>query len=352
MNKLKTIALVSFFTVLIWAFAEGESLQTKRTEAEVMFPSQVADGWSVRVAEGQAWRGWVELAVEGPTASVDGLESVLRQSLSITPGMEGLPRASGEYAVDLRQALRGLPAFRTRGISVLSVDPPTVRVVVDELTLVSLPVVVDAPAGELAAPAQVVGPAEASVRMPTRVAESLPSGAGLFARVRPEALASLREGVRSTVQARVEPDEALSAAAGSELLGIDPAQVDVQLTVRSKTASVVVQRMTVDIRGQLDELSEWEITMDPPDLKDVRVTGPSELTEKLGPGGGLSLRPFVWVAYDELREGTLTKTVEFSDYTGYPQALNLRFEVESPEVVLTIRRRSPAGQGAEAQPPG
>ena len=57
MDKLRTAVLVTFFTVLIWALAEGESLQTKRTVVDVEFPRMVADAYTVRVADTSTWRG-------------------------------------------------------------------------------------------------------------------------------------------------------------------------------------------------------------------------------------------------------------------------------------------------------
>ncbi|MCC7387196.1 MAG: hypothetical protein IT431_00360 [Phycisphaerales bacterium] len=342
-NRLRTILLVSFFSVLIWAFAEGESLQTQRTVAEVSFPSLVPEGWSVRVPDGQSWRGRVELSVEGPTASLDGLESVLRQALAVEPGMvEGLPRQSGEFTVDLRQALRAHQVFRSRGIAVLSVEPPTVRVLVDELATVELPVVIDAPADALAGPPQLVGASAASVRIPKRIADALPAGAGLRAPVRSEALTPLREGVRSTIQVRLEPDGALAGALGTESLVISPAQVSVQVTVRSKTETIVVPSVVVDLRLQPTELGKWDITLDDASLRDVRVTGPSDLIALIREEK-LPIRAFVRLSYEDLESGVTSKRAEFSDYTNFPGVMNLRFEVEDIEVGLTIRPRQAPG---------
>lgn len=345
MNRLKTFILVTFFTLLIWAFAEGESLQTKRTDAEVAFPSLISDGWSVRVPEGQDWRGRVELSVEGPTASVDGLESALRKALTITPGMEGLPRQSGEYTVDLHQALRTIPVFRTRGVTVVSVDPPTVRVIVDELTSVQLPITIDYPAEELTGQPQLVGATSASVRMPKRLADTLPAGAGLVAKVRSDALVSLREGVRSTIQVRLDPGPVLAGAVGSESVAIDPAQVSVQVTVRSKTETVVLPNVSVDLRVQPAELGKWDITLDDPVLRNVQVTGPSDLIALIREEK-LPIRAFVRLSYEELEAGITSKRAEFSDFTNFPGVMNLRFEVEDAEVGLTIKPREvPAGPG-------
>ena len=123
MGKVKTAILVTFFTVLIWVLAEGESLQTKRTLADVTFPTTTSESYTVRVADPMAWRGGVELLVEGPTASLEGLEQALRRPITLEPGMAGVPRESGERVLDLREALREHPWFRSRGVTVLSAEP-------------------------------------------------------------------------------------------------------------------------------------------------------------------------------------------------------------------------------------
>ena len=349
-SRVKTAILVTFFTALIWVLAEGESLQTKRAVVDVEFPTTVSEAYTARLADGggRVWR--VEALVEGSTASLEALDEVLRRAVALEPGMEGVPRESGEHTVDLREALRGHPEFRSRGVAVLTVEPPTVRIVVDQLVTRSFPIRVEAPLEALEGAATLSGADQAEVRLPARVLDSL-SGAGeVVARVSPEDLASLQEGVRSRLPVRLEPGPGLASAG---VLGIEPATVDVQLTVRTQTQTIVIPTLNIDIRGQLDQLSKWEITVEPPDLQNVRVTGPSELIAKIE-ARTLKLRPFVWVEYDELKVGTLTRRVQFSDYTNDPQALNLRFEVEDDTVEVTIQPRAGSGEPVQggAPPPG
>lgn len=346
MDRAKTAILVTLFTVLIWAFAEGESLQTKRTVAEVEFPTLSGETYAVRLVEGQDWRGRVELQVEGSTASLEGLESQLRRApLTFAPGMEGVPRESGEHTVDLRQMLRGHRVFRARGVTVLSVEPPTVRVVVDELTTKRLPIRVEAPTEELEGAAQVVGAGEAEVRLPVRVAAALPEGAVVVARVRSEDLAPLPEGVRSTIQVRLEAGPELD---GARVLGIEPALAAVQLTVRSKTETITVASVAVDVRLPPGELGSWDIQIPLEDqsLRDVRVTGPSDLIAQIRSGQRV-VRAFVRLSFEDLEAGVPSKRAEFTEF---PSALT--FEVEDPDVKLTIRprqagpREGPAGEGS------
>lgn len=343
MERVKRFALVTVMAALIWAFAEGESLQTQRAVAEIDFPALTGETWATRVAEGQNWRGRVELELEGPTAGLDELESVLRRPLAFAPGIEGLPTETGEYTLDLRQALRAHPEFRSRGVAVVGAEPNTVRVRVQELATVAVPIRVEAPAAELEGAAELVGVDEAVVRLPAEAAAELQGGeAWMVARVNPEDLAALQERVRSTVRVRLTPGPRLEAA---PLFGIEPQQVEVRLTVRSKTETTVLTTVPVDLRLPSTELGRWEVVIPQEDqtLRDVTVTGPSDVIDRIE-AGTLPVRAYVRLSYDDLERGVTVKRAEFS---GYPSPLG--FSAEDLNVKLEIR---PRGEGSEGEAGG
>lgn len=334
-ERLKTGVLVTLISGLIWALAEGQSLRTQRTVAEIEFEVLSNGTWSTRLVEGQDWRGRVELVLEGPVAGLDSLDAALRQPLVFSPGMDGLPRASGEHIFDLREALRAHPEFRSRGVSVVSAEPETVRVRVQELATVSLPIRVQAPAAELDGPAELVGQTEASVRLPADRVPGLAQGtASMVAQVTPEDLASLQEGVRSVLRLRLAPGPGVPDEA---VFSVDPAQVDVRLTVRSKTETIMVPTVPVDLRLPVGELGRWEVTIAPEDqsLRDVEITGPSELIERIR-SNALAVRAYIRLSYEELEAGVASKRAEFSEY---PTALS--FSAEDLDVSLTIKKREP-----------
>lgn len=331
MEKVRTITLVTFVSVLIWAFAEGQSVQTVWTEAEVEFPT-VVDGYSLRVLEEPGW-GQVNLQVEGSTSSLEELESDLGRAIRLEPGMEGVPRESGEHTVDLRQALRAHPVFRSRGVAVVSAEPESVRVAVDELTTIQADVRVDAPVEEIAGAPEAVEVSAAAVRLPKRAADALEAPPVVIARVRPEEVARFDPGRPVTLRGvRLEPGPQL---AGVQPLEIIPAQVDVRFVVRSKTETTTVQTVPVELRIGPDLLREWEVEVPPEEqyLKDVRVTGPAELIEQIR-ANQLRISAYVRISYEDVQRGVTSKLAEF---TNLPSPLTI--EAEDREVRLTVRRR-------------
>ena len=340
-QRLKTGVLVTLIALLIWAFAEGQSLRSQRTVVELEF-SPLSNGmWSTRVVDGQDWRGRVEVLTEGSVSSLDSLEAVLREPMSIEPGMEGLPRATGEHTMELREALRMHPEFRSRGVSVLSTEPATVRVHVQELATLKLPIRVEAPSAELDGVAELVGASEASVRVPAAMASALQEGdAWMVAQVEPAQLEAMQEGVRSTLRVRLVPGPALAKDA---VFSVDPSQVDVRLTVRSKTESYLLASVPVDLRLPVGELGRFDVTIPVEDqsLSNVTVRGPSELIARIR-DGELVVRAYIRLTYEELEAGITRKRAEFS---GYPVALS--FDVEDPNIGLQIRKREPGPNGGE-----
>ncbi|MFG0242984.1 MAG: hypothetical protein ACF8R9_09380 [Phycisphaerales bacterium JB054] len=340
-ERLKTGVLVTLIAVLIWAFAEGQSLRSQRTVVELEF-SPLSNGvWATRVVDGQDWRGRVEVLVEGSVTSLDSLEAILREPVSFEPGMEGLPRATGEHTMELRESLRLHPEFRSRGVSVLSAEPATVRVHVQELATLSLPIRVEAPSAELDGVAELVGVSEATVRLPAEMAAALePGAAWMVAQVDPSQLAALQEGVRSILRVRLVPGSVLDR---DSVFSVEPAQVDVRLTVRSKTESHVLVSVPVDLRLPAGELGRFDVTI-PPEaqaLSNVTVKGPSELIQRIR-DGQLVVRAYIRLTYEELEAGVTSKRAEFS---GYPVALS--FEVEDPDVSVEIHRREPGPNGGD-----
>ncbi|HZW08452.1 MAG TPA: hypothetical protein VFF69_00975 [Phycisphaerales bacterium] len=345
LERVRTIVLVTFVSVLIWAFAEGQSLQTKRADVDVHFPANSDSPYVVRVLDDQGWRGRVELQVEGPATSLESLELALRAPLSLDPDLvEGVPSESGEHTLELREVLRNLPVFRTRGVTVISTEPQNVRVMVEELTTQAIPIRVEVAPGEIEGSAEVVGRPEATVRLPARAAAQLTSESRLIARVRAEDLARLEPGRRAVLpNVRLEP--------GPDLLGVQPLEitpdkVDVQLLVRSKTETLVLPSVPVDVRIPPDLMDVWVIEIPPEEqtIRDVHVTGASDLIERIRTNQQ-PVTAFVRLTYTDLERGVTSAQAEF---TNLPSQLTI--EADDREVRLTVRRRSAAP--VEEGPPG
>lgn len=339
-NRIKSISLVTIITLVIWVFAEAESLRTKQISAEVSFQSEPSGERVIDVPEGQGWRGRIELTVEGSAAGLDRLQSRLsRQAIKLIPGMDGVPVDPGEPTVDLKLALRAHPDLREVGATITKTDPATVRVRIDRMVVRDLRVEVQAPDGELDGVPE-TRPATVKVRMPAAEAASLGADAPAVAKLDGPMLQKLVAGRVETITG---VPVSLPAWANNGRARIEPPSVDIQLKLRSRTAAYTVPSVPVQVRLAAVELGKWDVDVPESDrfIRDVKVTGPSDLVNQVR-SGEIKVVATVSLAFEELERGVTTKEVSFTDFASQ---LPLKFEAENRVVRLKITRRDDGGIG-------
>ena len=126
-EKIGTFALVTFLTVLIWIWAEHESLSEERITAQIelvaspkIHPPQVVD---------QTWKGAVAVRLRGSNASLaEARRILLTSAVKLEPGVGAMPGTAGEQTLDLRRCLRESPDLKSIGVVLVDTDPMTLRV--------------------------------------------------------------------------------------------------------------------------------------------------------------------------------------------------------------------------------
>ncbi|HLO41321.1 MAG TPA: hypothetical protein VK176_09880 [Phycisphaerales bacterium] len=331
-NALRTFLLVTLITIMIWTFAEAESLTTKTVRIEVAFAVDPQTSRFVEVTENQGWNSRVEVEIEGSTALVNELESALRRGVSLRAGMPGIPAEPGEYTVDLNQALRAAPEIDGRGVTVVKVDPPNIKVVVDSLVTKEVKITTDV-AGAVVDGAVETRPQRARLTLPSALAVRVGPETAVIARVPPEAIAKLVPGRAETI-----PGVTLTAPAG--LAGrprvlIDPDRADVVLTLRARTADYTIASVPVHIKIAAGEMGRWDVVVPEEDrfIRDVKVSGPSDLVDRVR-RGDIRVTAVLSLSFDELERGITTKDVTFAEVP-----TELKFDTDRTTVRLSITRR-------------
>jgi hypothetical protein len=350
-NHIKTIFLVTLVTLIIWVFAESESLRSAEVRGvEIAVLPVVGSKLTVEITDsspaihGNSLRA--DLVIDGPTAAVDAAERVLRRPITISPGMPGFSIDPGPHAVDIQAVLRGHPDLRLagRGVSIKSVTPETLNVALDELVSRTVKIDVDVPGAELDGPAD-VRPGAATIVLPASAASKITENTALIARVDAAVLEHLSPGRRETVPGvRLLPPSELASVPH---LKIEPEAVDVALTLRTKTTSIKVASVPVHVRIAPGELSKWDIEIPEQDrfLADVTVSGPSDLVKQIQ-DKTVPLVATVSLSFEELERGIPSKDAVFCDLpTG------LRFDVANKTVRLKIKRREIAPPAAGGKGP-
>ena len=343
-RHVKTFILVTFVTALIWIFAEGESLTRRSLKADVFFESDAAGERVIAVSDA-AWRDRVDIVVQGTASAVTEAESVLRRAVRLRPGMSGVPSQSGEFTVDLEQALSDAPELAAAGITIARADPPGVTVRIDQLQEKTLPVVLDAPGVDIEGPAEVT-PTSVKLRLPAEFAAKLTADTPARIRIPAETLAKLVPGRKESIASL--PIELPTAVVGAHSTKFDPATCSVAITLRNNTASHKLSSVPDFINLAAVEMGKWDITINEADrfLTDVTVTGPSDLVDRVR-RCDLKVAATVPLSFEELERAIAAKDALFSDL---PAAL--RFEVQNARVRLDIQRRDVVGPSVprERQP--
>lgn len=343
--RARTIVLVTLVTMLVWVFAEAEGLRSTETTIELAFDGEPGSDRTAELAAGAPGPMAATIVLEGAADAVDAVARRIRRgALTLSPGMEGVPKAPGEHVVVLRDVLREHPDLRARGVSIKKVEPETVRLIVDELATRELKVLADTPSGELESAPQ-VRPAQVKVTGPKRLLDALTEGAACIARVDPERWQRLVPGRLESLA--TVPVELPGPIVGSSRVRIDPPTVDITLTAKLRTLSVRLPSVPVHIRIAPGEMAKFDVDLAEQDrsLIDVTVTGPAELVQPIADKS----RPLIAevpLSYEELERGIPSKDAVFS---GVPSTL--KFEVANRTVRLTIKRRGPA-DGGPGKPPG
>lgn len=290
-SHIKTALLVTLAAVLVWVFAEGESLRTDELTVNIELGTKQS-AVLVRLEDGELFAGRARLRVQGATASLDQLKELLREPIELTT--HELGDQSG--LVHLADALRRHEAFKGSGVRIVEVEPPSIQIVVE--TLVTRTVRVRAEVGDALLDGEpIVEPGEVTLRLPERLADL--QEWVVDAVVPAESLGRLvpgREEVLASVPVVVP--EVLRREPGVVL---EPGTVVVTLKLRAQTDTGILESVPIDVRVPLAVSGKYVVTVVPGGefLAQVRVRGPREAVER-AVSGASRVAAEIYLSPDEL----------------------------------------------------
>ncbi|GAB5497083.1 MAG: hypothetical protein Phyf2KO_21630 [Phycisphaerales bacterium] len=326
---LRTFVIVSLVSVLIWIVAEGESLSTDRVEVVIRLVSE-GDDIAMRPTAESGWTGRVTVEMEGSTAEVSRLHDRLRDPLAFAPGAPGVPITPGAHTIDIATVLRQAELVQGTGVSIVTVEPETVDVLIDRVEWQQFDVQVDVP--DLAsASSPVADPRRVRVLVPSLLADSIGDTQTLKASLTQEQVDALVVGQRNIVPN--VPVELPTQLSGHPFVRIEPERVNVTVTLDNREDSVTLDNVPVQIQKPAFESERWIVLVDEQDqlLESVTVTGPSDLIEQIR-SGELTIFATVVLTLDDRDAGITQKEAVFKNLPS-----PLEFDAPSTTVRLTIR---------------
>lgn len=334
-SQIQTIILVTLLTILVWVLAESRMIQTRVIELQIVLIGTTADSeqhFVVRPSGDDLWSSSIDLELEGSLASLDQASRELRGRVQLEVG-DQIPARAGIHDIDLRTVLRDLPSLRSHGVSIHSVSTELVKVQVDEIITLELPVRVELPASvALTGPPRSVpttilvqGPASQLAAIEGRDAIAVPD---------PTTVSALPSGRLETIPGvslalPIQTDPSLPPS-WTPLL--TPARADIRLTIRSLTQTTTIDRLPIQVLIAPGEMGRWDIALDPgnEDLVSIQITGPTDALESIN-AGTVVPSAVLSLSFQELERAVSTKQVELM---GLPD--NVRVTSDLPEISFTI----------------
>lgn len=351
--RIRNLIIVTLVTLLVWAFAEGESL---RTDVRQNVRLRLNSGPDLTASlSGSDWGGEIRtLRVRGPSTAIARVLDRISNGIDLEPGRD-VSGDPGETTVNLRELLEQHAIFEGTGVSIVEVEPPTLQLSIDRMISLEAQVIVPLPAGDGTYSGQ-ANPPVVRVSVPQRLLASdafrgYAEAPVVRARVPVDALADITPSAPLVVSA-AELAMPQDVAPG---VRIEPRSARVTVTRRVRESTKVLATVPVHVRLPAVIASTYDIQVeaDSETVDEVSLTGPSELVDQTGLGG--SFRYQVVAEVELLPAEIETALAGTTGSAVLPRAVELRRSLppgvswDAPNRVVRLRvsRRSAAEDAGE-----
>jgi len=339
-ERLKNFGIVTILTLIVWLFAESESL----TEDELPARVDVVVGEVNRdklLARAVDFDGRISIEVRGPRAAINRASQLMQTPIRLQPGASrgGIPATDGVHVIRTLDVVQTWPELQSTGVSIDYVRPSEIRVEVQELQVVALDptpkiegIAVD---GEVR-----FAPTDISVRMPRSLANAADRSTTITIPISPTDQASRLAPGPQTLSVAIQLPESLKGKPGVTLL---TPQVVASFTVVDTNITERLTSVPVQVLLPPVEFDDWSVTVAPDDaILQVDVRGPRAAIESLRAGRS-NLVGVVTLRDVDLTAGTTSKPVRFMvlrDGAAAPLPQGVEVVSVKAEVGVSITRRA------------
>ena len=308
--KIRTVIVVTLISMMLWLLAESRMVRSQTVEAQLAITMVESPGGielAVRQEPGQGLVRVVEIEIEGSTSGIDELVRQLQNRVELRLGRE-IPARPGVFEIDLRAELRKSPDLDMHGVTITAVNPERVTVEVDEIETREYRIGVGLPEGVQTDSVPFTEPALVTLRAPSSVMQQVASEQAKVV-VTDDQVEKLTPGRLETVPGMVV--ELDGVRSGTWATTLEPAQVDVLVTLRSVTQRLTLDPLPVQVLLAPGEIGRWRVDLDDTDrdLLGVEIEGPVDAIELLR---SKSVRPRALIAlsFEDLGQGINEKPAQ------------------------------------------
>lgn len=336
-ERIKTFLIVTSLAIVVWLFAEAESLGESEVSARIEFPPANSTSLLIR---SEPRNPTVRIGLRGGKAALQRAASVLEAPIRLEPG-RGLPDTDGRHIIDLTDALRHTQAFAETRVTIEFVRPPTLEVTIESLETISLDIQPDLPELQTDGPI-VITPPKAQVRLPHSLADQIDKETTAKARPASDQITGLLAPGPHTILVPVQLPVGLQGQPGVTLL---TERTRLEFTVVSTLVTETFPSVPVQVLVAPTEANEWSIDVSDKDqILSVDVTGPRAVMSELKSGSGVNLVAVLTLSDIDLQSGVTSKPVSFMllrDGALQPLPRDVTIRADRTEVSFKAVRNTP-----------
>lgn len=275
-EAIETGIVVTLITVLVWLYAEGESVRTYKEDVRVKFVAPPAQNLLIKPDSPTDNQGAIRVHVTFRASAhqrqefrLKTIHNILKIPVSATPSQQ---------TVVLKDALRQQTPIGELGLNIQQTDPQTENLTVEQLSTVTLPVQVDA--GNLhLAQSPTVQPAQVQVSLPKQFVRRTTNAyvTAALTDLDPDQLTKV--GVQQTVPVHLSLPVYLRGINAQVLTRT----AKITFTIENLTDTITLPSIPIHINATPLLLRRYQVKLssDKMVLPNVKLTGPADQINKI-----------------------------------------------------------------------
>jgi hypothetical protein len=262
-----TYVIVTAVTLLIWVWAATETREQQTFSVRVEFIVPDPDEWLIEPAQRTT-----TITVQGSRLSLDTMQERVRRPLQV----EVLPRP-GTQPIDLLAAIRENPAIEETGVNVMSADPFSVELRIDEMIREQARVRPYLPRVQTIGEVQ-VDPEQVTVTIPRGMRQQLPAELIVEPVIDQQRLDRLEPEVRQPMEISLRLAD---GTATGDRIRIDPPRAQFTFAVRSRIRELALDSVRVQLAGPPEDHHDYLVEVEDSVLRDVTIRADSNLIDRI-----------------------------------------------------------------------
>jgi hypothetical protein len=270
-TEIRNYLIITGLTLLIWYWAAGETRDDREIN-DVRIEFTIGESWRI-----EPNRVFVTLTAVGPRRAV----RLASENLNSLQLVLERPESPGPVTIDLADRIREHRAIREAGISVVSVNPGTVDLSIDQLITETAEVRVMLPDVTVVNDEIDVEPEEVDVTMPSMLRRDLGDELIVEVNVERAELTNLDPGIKLTRESNRLRVQGLSRSAAA--VTFQPRKVSYSFELASQIRQLHRDAVRVHLAGPSED-TEYIVDFEPKTLPNVTIYARAELIEKIRNG--------------------------------------------------------------------